>query len=65
MTDQCPFISCTYLVGGEGADSLVGFGGTDTLKSKDGKSGNDSLNGGPGTDKCITDAREKSIKSCP
>ena len=53
------------LVGGKGADSLFGLGGADTLNSKDGINRNDSLDGGPGTDKCITDAREKSIENCP
>ncbi len=53
------------LVGGKGADSLFGLGGGDTLNSKDGINGNDSLDGGPGKDNCITDATEKSIKSCP
>jgi Tol biopolymer transport system component len=53
------------LVGGKGADALFGLGGADTLRSRDGVNGNDTLNGGPGTDKCVTDARERSITSCP
>jgi Ca2+-binding RTX toxin-like protein len=48
-----------------GADTMTAGGGDDTLDSKDGVSGNDTLAGGTGTDTCITDATEKSIKSCP
>jgi Tol biopolymer transport system component len=51
------------LVGGTGPDILSGLGGRDTLKSRDGAK-NDTVNGGPGTDKCTTDNREISIKSC-
>ena len=53
------------LVGGAGADVLSGLGGPDTLNSKDGVNGNDTVNGGAGTDRCVTDARERSITSCP
>jgi Tol biopolymer transport system component len=53
------------LVGGKGADVLSGLGGADTLRSRDGINGNDTLNGGPGTDTCIKDATEKAITSCP
>ena len=52
------------LVGGKGADKLYGLGGKDLLHSKDGAR-NDTVNGGPGTDKCITDSKEVSIKGCP
>ncbi len=53
------------LVGGKGADALFGLAGPDTLNSRDGVNGNDTLNGGAGTDRCVTDATEKSVKSCP
>ncbi len=53
------------LVGGAGSDILSGLGGPDTLNSRDGVNGNDTLNGGVGTDRCVTDARERSIMSCP
>jgi Tol biopolymer transport system component len=53
------------LVGGNGADALSGLGGADTLNSRDGVNGNDTLSGGAGTDQCVTDARERSITSCP
>lgn len=52
------------LVGGKGSDRLFGLGGNDTLNSRDGVNGNDTLDGGPGADKCITDAKEASIKNC-
>jgi hypothetical protein len=48
-----------------GADIMTALGEADTLDSKDGVSGNDTLSAGIGTDTCITDATEKSIKSCP
>ena len=53
------------LVGGKGSDILSGLEGPDTLNSKDAVNGNDTLNGGAGTDTCVTDARESSITSCP
>jgi hypothetical protein len=43
---------------------MFGLGGDDTLSSRDGISGNDSLDGGAGTDRCTTDAREASIQRC-
>lgn len=52
------------LTGGKGADELLGLGGKDRLDSKDGVKRNDSLNGGKGADRCVTDLREASIKSC-
>jgi Ca2+-binding RTX toxin-like protein len=52
------------LVGGDGADQLLALGGKDTLNSRDGVKRNDTVNGGPGRDKCVTDKREASIKSC-
>ncbi len=57
--------AANVLVGGGGADSLFGLAGPDTLNSRDGVNGNDTLNGGAGTDRCVTDARERSITSCP
>ena len=51
------------LVGGDGADEILGLGGNDKLISRDGRK-NDTVNGGPGTDRCTTDNREISIKSC-
>jgi Tol biopolymer transport system component len=52
------------LMGGAGADQLFGLGGKDTLNSRDGVNRNDTVNGGPGEDRCATDRREASIKSC-
>lgn len=52
------------LTGGKGADRLLGLGGKDRLNSKDGINRNDSLNGGSGTDRCVTDEREDEIRSC-
>jgi Tol biopolymer transport system component len=51
------------LVGGDGADEILGLGGNDMLHSRDGRK-NDTVNGGPGTDRCTTDNREISIKGC-
>src|SRR5919107_5754288 len=39
----------------------LGEGGNDTVNSQDGVSGNDTLDGGLGTDTKVTDATEKSI----
>ena len=55
--------AANVLVGGDGADEILGLGGNDTLKSRDERK-NDTVNGGPGTDRCTTDNREISIKSC-
>jgi Tol biopolymer transport system component len=52
------------LTGGKGADELLGLGGNDRLDSRDGINRNDSLNGGAGTNRCITDTREASIRNC-
>jgi hypothetical protein len=52
------------VVGGGSADNLFGDEGGDSLNSKDGVSGNDSLDGGIDTDTCVTDATEKSIVNC-
>jgi hypothetical protein len=43
---------------------LVG-GSNDTINSKEGVSGNDSLDGGTGTDTKLTDATERSIVGFP
>ncbi|MBA2618376.1 MAG: PD40 domain-containing protein [Rubrobacter sp.] len=51
------------LVGGKGADELLGLAGNDRLTSKDGAK-NDTVNGGGGNDRCVTDAREASIRGC-
>jgi Ca2+-binding RTX toxin-like protein len=51
------------LVGGTGADQLLGLGGKDRINSRDGAK-NDTVNGEKGTDRCATDRREVSIKSC-
>lgn len=40
---------------GQGADTISGLGGNDTLSAADGAGGNDSLNGGTGTDTCFSD----------
>ena len=50
------------LVGGKGADELLGGAGGDRLNAKDGIK--DTVNGGGGTDRCITDPRETSIRAC-
>ncbi len=47
-----------------GADTLHGVAGSN-LNSRAGTEGNDPLNGGPGTDRCVTDARERSVRSSP
>ncbi|HEX2739546.1 MAG TPA: hypothetical protein VHM69_03805, partial [Rubrobacter sp.] len=56
-------LAANVLVGGDGADEILGLGGNDKLHSRDGRK-NDTVNGGPGTDRCTTDNREISIKSC-
>ena len=53
------------VVGNAGADLLYGDGGADTVNSKDMVNGNDSLDGGAGTDTKVTDATEKSIVNFP
>lgn len=40
---------------GQGADTISGLGGNDTLNAADGTGGNDSLDGGAGTDTCFSD----------
>ena len=52
------------LLGAGGADELLGLGGKDSINSRDGVNNNDTVNGGPGTDRCTTDRREASIRSC-
>jgi Ca2+-binding RTX toxin-like protein len=51
------------ITGGAGADELLGLGGKDRINSRDGAR-NDTVHGGSGTDKCATDKKEVSIKSC-
>jgi Ca2+-binding RTX toxin-like protein len=51
------------LIGGAGRDELIGLGGKDRINSRDGAK-NDTVHGGSGTDRCTTDKREVSIKSC-
>jgi Ca2+-binding RTX toxin-like protein len=41
--------------GGAGSDVLQGSGGDDSLRASDEVSGNDSVDGGPGTDNCTAD----------
>jgi hypothetical protein len=53
------------VVGSEGADSLFGDENDDAVNSKDGVKGNDSLDGGDGTDTKVTDRTEKSIVGFP
>jgi Ca2+-binding RTX toxin-like protein len=53
------------LVGNAGADKLSGSGGNDAVDSKDLVNGNDTLNGGAGTDTKVTDDTEKSITGFP
>jgi Tol biopolymer transport system component len=50
------------LVGGKGADVVLGGAGGDRLNVRDGIK--DTVNGGGGTDRCITDPRETSIRAC-
>lgn len=52
------------LVGGTGADKLYGLAGNDILNSRDSVNGNDSLDGGTGTDQCVKDTTEAAIKAC-
>ncbi len=52
------------IIGGKGADKLLGLGGGDRLDSRDDRTGNDTVNGGAGTDVCLTDAREAAINGC-
>ena len=48
-----------------GKDTLVGGeGGADVLKARDGVRGNDSLDGGPGTDICGKDPGDLAL-NCP
>ena len=44
------------VVGGPGADELEGNNGVDRLKAVDLPAGPDSLDGGPDTDACFSDA---------
>ena len=44
---------------------MLGGGGADAIDSKDGVNGNDSLDGGAGTDTKVTDTTEKSIRGFP
>jgi hypothetical protein len=50
-------------VGGPGPDLLLGRDGNDRLNTKDGIKGNDSADGGPGTDRCVVD-RSDTKSSC-
>jgi len=50
--------------GGPGADDLFGEEGNDTLSARDEVSGNDSMDGGLGTDRCRGDAGDARI-NCP
>jgi Tol biopolymer transport system component len=52
------------LTGGAGADTLLGLEGNDRINSRDNKNRNDTVNGGPGKDRCTTDDRELSIRAC-
>lgn len=52
------------MTGNGGADELFGGGDDDTLNPKENVSGNDSLDGGAGTDACATDATEASLVGC-
>jgi glucose/arabinose dehydrogenase len=49
---------------GGGDDELVGDEGDDLLNSEDGVSGNDYLDGGAGTNTCVTDTTEASVVGC-
>ncbi|CAA9513506.1 MAG: Alkaline phosphatase [uncultured Rubrobacteraceae bacterium] len=50
------------LIGGKGADELLGGAGGDRINARDGV--RDTVNGGGGNDRCVTDPRETSIRSC-
>lgn len=52
------------LVGGPGADGIFGGEGDDALRGRDRVSGNDSLDGGNGTDTCTADSGD-SQTNCP
>lgn len=52
-----------FLVGGKGADEILGLAGNDRLNSRDGAR-NDTVNGGGGNDRCVADAREAAIRGC-
>jgi Ca2+-binding RTX toxin-like protein len=52
------------LIGGGGADHLFGLGGNDTIKAVDHVGGNDTVDGGAGTDKCKVDAGDGAA-NCP
>jgi Ca2+-binding RTX toxin-like protein len=52
-------------IGSRGADFFYGQAGEDTVNSKDGVSGNDTLSGGTGTDTKISDATEMSTVGFP
>ena len=56
--------SSDTLLGEAGADQHYGEIGDDTLDSRDGVKRNDTLSGGPDTDACFKDAREKSVAYC-
>lgn len=52
------------LYGGPGRDRLFGGSGRDVLVTRDGEEGNDSGNGGPDRDRCVSDPRDR-IFRCP
>jgi Ca2+-binding RTX toxin-like protein len=51
------------VIGGPGTDVLIGWGGDDSLRSKDGVSGNDQVFGNGGTDTCAIDGGDPT-KGC-
>ena len=53
------------MIGSGGADTLKGEDGDEAVNSKDNLSGNDSLDGGAGTNTKVTDTTEKSIVNFP
>jgi Ca2+-binding RTX toxin-like protein len=55
--------SADTAIGGDGADVLHGNRGPDTILANDGVSGNDTANGGLGTDSCTVDPGDI-VKNC-
>ena len=49
--------------GGKGSDVLMGRAGKDVLHGRDHVKGNDTMNGGPGKDRCDADRRDR-VVSC-
>lgn len=57
-------VTSNTFTGGRGSDSLFGREGNDNLKAQDGISGNDTADGGNGTDSCVVDPGD-TVLNCP